>query len=245
LARPEAPYDPENCGNQSAAMAKLRPVTIHEILNQLDKTVFTRYAFESLFNDDQGRYIVSITYKDHHAYHFKIVEASSKRWQMIKAPGRLFADPETTYHPDFSDYDSELTDWLARLLEEVTFDSGKSSSFIELMRSNLEKAADSLPNPNQPFNEAEATAWSKKLDDVLAKFAEMQKRDEIQQTELFKLRQEVEEIRELIRKVPKRTWIKSLGNRVLSVAEQIITKAGTEVAQEQIKKLVSMIGNGV
>ena len=227
-----------------AVMQKLRPITIHDILNQLDKSVFTKHAFDASFNDEKKRSVVKIVYKDHPAYFFDIHETYDNMWKIRKAPGPLFSDPEESDHNQFDDYVSELDQWLRRLLEEITFDAGRSSSFIDLMRSSLEKAAESVPNPSQPFNDAEAAAWNKKLDEVMAKFEEMEKRSEIQQIELFKLRGEVEKIRKVIHKVPKKTWIRSVGNRVLSVAEQALTRAGAEVTQEQIRKLISMIGDG-
>src|SRR5690606_1272756 len=124
-----------------------------------------------------------------------------------------------------------------------TFDAGNSSRFIDLMRSNLEKIAEAAPYPNQPFNDIEAASWSKKLDEILAKFEEMEKRNEIQRAELIKLRDEVRQIKEVIRRVPKKTLIRSIGNRILTIADQALTRTGTEVAQEQIRRLISMIGD--
>ena len=225
-------------------MQRLRQVTIRDIRSQLDKSVLTAHAFDASFNDEKKNMVVRIVYKDHPAYFFEIIDYGPKLWKIRKAPGLLFSDPEESNHDEFDDYIAELDQWLDRLFVEITFDAGKSSSFIELMRSNLEKTAESVPHPSQPFNDAEAAVWNKKLDEVMAKFEEMEKKNEIQRGELSKLRSEVEEIRKIMRTIPKKTWIRSVGNRVLSMAEQALTRAGTEVAQDQIKKLISMIGEG-
>jgi hypothetical protein len=225
-------------------MRKLRQVTIRDIHSQLDKSVLTKHAFDTSFNDEKKNVVLKIAYRDHPAYFFEIIELAPKYWQIRKAPGILFSDPEGSNHDEFDDYIVELDRWLERLLVEITFDSGKSSSFIDLMRSNLEKAAESVPNPSQPFNDSEAAVWNKKLDEVMAKFEEMEKKNEIQRYALSKLRNEIEEIRKVMRTVPKKTWIRSVGNRVLNMAEQALTRAGAGVAEEQIKKLISIIGDG-
>jgi hypothetical protein len=111
------------------------------------------------------------------------------------------------------------------------------------MRIKLERAAGSVPDPDQPFNDTEAVVWNKRLDEIIKRFQEMEENSEIQRAELDQLKREIIEIRSVITKVPKRTWIRSLGNRVLGIAEQALARAGAELAEEQIKRLLSIIAS--
>ncbi len=110
---------------------------------------------------------------------------------------------------------------------------------IKQMRQDLERNSENLPDPQLPFAPGEASQWRTKLDNLVARIEKLAEKGEIQQGEVDKLKAEVKKLKTMIESVPKKTWLKSAGYRILNVMEKVVnTKTRREITEHVIKQLI-------
>lgn len=219
-------------------MARIREVVIKEIFDELDRTLFTRHGFESSFNRKDG-VVVHIVLKERPDFKFIVKETySGGEWNTTESPGENFIDPESYRIRAFSDCKQRIRYWVQRIIEEFTVSENIASTIFENWRQDLNKTSEGLPNPDIPFDDSESQAWRKKLDKLVGQFEKLRKTDKIQQTELDVLRKEVEMLKESITSIPKKTWIRAAGNKILNILEKLSTKAGEAITEGVIKALL-------
>lgn len=101
------------------------------------------------------------------------------------------------------------------------------TSVLQSLRENLEKKSDELPDPDKPFNQEDAKEWKLKLDDIVAKVKQLEKDNKIQKGNLTSLQKEVTDLKNNIGSLPKKTWVRAAGNKILNYFENA-AKAGFE-----------------
>ncbi len=107
------------------------------------------------------------------------------------------------------------------------------------MRDFINKSAEELDNPDQPFNEEEVKEWKQKLDLLLEKFEKLKEENKIHQAELNSLKTEVRNLKEQISRVPKKIWIKSAGYKILNIFEKVAnSKIGEKAIEAGLKILL-------
>lgn len=229
-------------------MSILREKTIQEIMIMLDNSIFTRQAFNASFNNDDGD-IVRIEFRDIPEFKFTITSSGPNKWRVFESPGDTFKDGESVVYEGFYSCTRNIEDWIGRVLEECTFSETGTEAIFEQMRKNLNKYSDNLPEPDKPFDEEDSIIWQQKLDDLVKIIESLQKGKKIQQDKLDafidvveELKQDVEKLKSKINTLPKRTWVKAAGNKILdSLVKLANTKAGKAIVEGTFK---GFLGNG-
>lgn len=138
------------------AMRQLRSKAINELLADLDRSLFTRHAFDCSFNTADGA-LINIKFKDHPDFYFKTRSSSEQSWTTEESPGEAFIDAERYSSSGnlWLNVKSRMNLWTQRVLEEYTVKGADVSEIIKHMRENVERRAEELDNPNEPFSKAE------------------------------------------------------------------------------------------
>ncbi len=223
-------------------MKVLRGAAIEQILNMLDRSIFTRHAFDASFNSENGE-IIKIVFKEHPEYLFITKQIHDNNWKTIECPGLTFTDTEESTHPEFSYSKNRIEHWTQRVFEDYAIHGAQSNLGFESLRVFFERGAESLAEPDKPFSEEESIEWKNRLDEMVERFEELRKQNEIQQNELDILKNEVENLKRDVTTLPKKTWVKAMGNRILNILERAVnTKAGQTLIEKTFKAMIGSDG---
>jgi len=226
-------------------MKILREATTGEIIRDLDRSFFTKHAFETSFNNKNGE-TARIVFRDNTDFKFVITQSGSgASWKTSECPGVTFTECEEYDIRDFSTCRSRISGWVQRILEEYMVPGKGTEAIFQQMRDNLYKNSEELPEPEKPFNAKESAAWGERLDALIEKFEKLRKDNQIQQGELNTLKREVKDLKEKIESVPKKTWVKAAGNKILDSLEKLAnTKVGIGIVEGTIRALLGGGGAG-
>lgn len=210
----------------------LRRASIDNILSVLDTTIFTRHLFNCPFNVDEST-LVKIVYTENKNFTFIAkygydIEVEEYRWETDEAPGEHFLTPEHFTCRDFKDFLHRLTGWTGRILQEET-SAGTLVEHIENLRKRLFENADKMDQPERPFDAEEAQRYREKLDALYNEIDSMKAEHKIASRDLWELKQGFEALKSQIDKIPRKTWMKAAGNKLLDFVLSIASKAGGEL----------------
>jgi hypothetical protein len=219
-------------------MSSIRDLIIKDFVNDLDRPLFTRHGFTCSFNREDG-YIVLIVFKENPKFKFTIKDKNySGYWITEEAPGINFLDGESYQFNEFDKAKGRLRFWVQRIIEEITIDEKKTKTMLETWRKDLTSFSDGMTEPDKPFDEKESQQWVERLDDLVVKFSDLSENDELQKQELDSLKKEVESLKANLSKLPKSTWMKAAGNKIINIMENLTTKAGEAIAEGVVKGLI-------
>ncbi len=74
-------------------MKLLRESVIKDILDMLNRFIFTSKDFETKFNDEKKAQIASIIFRNDTAYKFTVTELSGDKWRVFECPGACPINP--------------------------------------------------------------------------------------------------------------------------------------------------------
>lgn len=226
-------------------MKKLRDKTIGQIVAILDKSVFTIHAFEANFNTAEND-TVRIVFRDKPDFNFVIREQgsyASKSWVTKELPGSIFLDEEQYEFSDFASCRARISNWLDRLLEELIRHESDIPHVFAEMRKNLSSYIEQLTEPDTPFSAKESSEWNIRLDSLVEQFEKLKEEKKIQEGELANLKKEVQQLKELVTSVPKRTWLRSAGNKVVDILERLSNTKAAQALAEGVAKYL-LVGGG-
>lgn len=223
-------------------MNKIRAGAISKLLDQIDRGVVSRHDFDCTFNDPSGA-LISLRFRDNPEFYFKVLHPESdvnkgKDWLSAESPGEFFISEQLYAHRDFTAAYGRLHAWLGRLIEELATSDNSDDTWLSKMRQNLEETADSLPDPDQPFSGDEIDEWKSKFDSMIARLEELEKDNKIRKGQVARLKQQLDQLAEHGANLPKKTWLKTAGHKVLDVFEHG-AKSGVEaLAKGTVKALI-------
>ena len=170
------------------------------------------------FNNENGE-PVSIRFRDNPQFYFQIVspdteENKSVTWVVRECPGQTFSEAEAFALASWDMAFQRLTPWLDRVIQDHVVRAA-SDEVIDRLRENLERTADELPNPEKPFTPEERDEWSKKLESIVERLGNLEAEHQIQQADMVKLKERLEQLSAVGATLPKRTWLKTAGHYVL------------------------------
>lgn len=226
-------------------MNLLRDIAIRQIIAGLDRSVFTKHAFDASFNNEKEGELVRIVFRDKPECYFVIKEVDSiEPFRTIESPGLVFKAEEEHNAKDYAVCLPRIDKWLGRVLEECVVTEKSTVPIFQHMRENLYKNSEELPEPDKPFDEEEALLWRSKLDGLVQQFEELSKQKKIQEHELALLKKDVKDLKDKIGSMSKRTWVRATGNKVLSALERLSnSEAAKTLAQGSVKLLLGVGGD--
>jgi predicted RNase H-like nuclease (RuvC/YqgF family) len=99
----------------------------------------------------------------------------------------------------------------------------------------LEDNADKLPNPDAPFDTDESNEWRKRLDGIVERMEKLEGENKIHKGKLQELKREIEELKGKLRVLPKRTWVRAAGNKILDFIESAAKEGMKTLAEVTVK----------
>jgi hypothetical protein len=225
-------------------MEPLRRGAIEELKRNLNRGFLSSHSFLLECNLQDGT-AVKLTYADRPEFSFKLLHPQSQanstgNWRTQESPGRHFLALETYDHPRFDQAWGAVYGWVDRLVEEIVLEAKASSgsTLLDELRRNVSDTADSLPEPDKPFTEEELEDWSQQLMRLLARMQELEQANEIQRGRVDQLTRELEQLKKQGTTVPKRTWLKTAGNKVLDLLDTTSKSALKALAEGAVKALL-------
>lgn len=207
-------------------MKRIRRQTQKEIFEKLDETEFTQYNFDVNFMDE-GDTIIEVFFKPNPNYYFKINEGKSYNNRFItkSLPGEFFLKEETNEFNGFESAMSFIKTWSRRILEDLREENPLiDSAFqeIEKIRQEFEKSLSDLNiSSDEFFDEDEMSSMQKKLEKLYEEFDKLKEKNKITEKELEKVKEELISINSSIESLPKVTWYRAAGNRVLNIFDRL------------------------
>ncbi|WP_371180704.1 hypothetical protein [Xanthomonas sacchari] len=140
-----------------------------------------------------------------------------------------------------SEVPDEVLSWTRNVRDELRTAIPIYSELDEL-RDTIEKhVRDHVSSPQEVFSSDEADELRNKLDELLAKFVEMQERHELTQQEVNKLNQEIAAIKANLGGYPKGVWYKTAANKLwLAFSKVGTSKESRQVIAQAAQKLLGL-----
>lgn len=217
-------------------MPKLNKDTIDSIRKDLNRLFLSASSFNIILGEKEE--VLKIIFKENPEFYFIVnVPKDSRlgRWESIECPGDVFRNPEKYQMTSFMECRKRIPAWVDRIISEITVTPEEQGSVVEALRRNLEQNADSLPNPEVPFVNEEAQQWQEKLDTMIAKMAKLEEENKIQKGGLKELKRDIELLKEKITVLPKRTWLRAAGNKILDYIESFAKEGIKALAEGAVK----------
>lgn len=223
------------------SLQELRLGAVEEIRRNLNRGFLTSHSFDLDCNLPDGT-LVRVTYRDNRAWTFHLLHPKSEvndgtKWRTVEAPGRHFSSKETYDHEQFNQGYGAVFGWVDRVNEEMLLSAkahvGKTT--LQDLREQVETAANNLPNPETPFTEEELEDWSTQLQRLLGRLSELERQSEIHSGRVDQLSRELDALKKQGTSVPRRTWLRTAGNKVLDLLDHT-SKAGLKSLAEGAMK---------
>ena len=224
-------------------MSQLSGRVVNAVLERLDATVLTRHSFDvvnpettaaravpsiDVLCKDYPEYVWSISYEER--------DFGIDSWAVRQKPDFTLSEERHTF------YDSEaalqaLVDWVGLVVAELqrrSLDFGVAAH----LRMRLSDEIHRLKDPDKPFLLDEARQWQARLDEATKQLEETKDKLELTSEEIDILKIRVQDLKEMIDKIPKQVWVRSAGNAFLKVFERVASKVVASVAEGTVKALL-------
>jgi len=220
-------------------MVKLNKSAMAQIQQYLDQGFFSRHSFQIAFNSDNGE-LVRVQLADYPNCFYAVLQPNSTQsgWRSLESPGRHFTTAEEYPHPTYEHAAGYISSWVSRLLKEVVMEESLTNGDLHQLREDLARNAENLADPNQPFTADEAKEWEAKFDAMADRLRELEQKNELHQGHLHKLLNELEQLKKVSTSVPKKTWVKTAGNKILDYMETAAKSTITALAQGVVKAML-------
>jgi len=183
-----------------------------------------------------------VKYKDEAKWTFELLHPKTEanpgaKWRTIESPGRHFSSQETYDHEQFNQAYSSVYGWVDRVNEEMVLAAKAhiDRTTLQELRLQVEAAANSLTDPEKPFTEEELEDWSAQLQRLVGRLSELERQSEIQSGRVEQLTRDLEQLKKQGTSIPKRTWLRTAGNKVLDLLDHT-SKAGLKSLAEGAMK---------
>jgi hypothetical protein len=223
------------------SLRELRLGAIEELRRNLNRGLLTSHSFNLECNLADGT-LVRVSYKDNPTWTFELLHPKSEvhagaKWKTVESPGRYFVSQESYEHEQFNQAYSSVYGWVDRVNEEMLLaaKSHMDKSTIQDLRIQVEAAANNLTEPDKPFTDEELEDWSAQLQKLVGRLTELERQSEIQSGRVEQLTRELENLKKQGTSMPKRTWLRTAGNKILDLLDHT-SKAGLKALAEGAMK---------
>jgi hypothetical protein len=216
-------------------MLELNKETLQAIRRELGKLFLSAHSFDLTANGENGE-ILKVVFRDNPNFRFLVIQPSDQGpWKTVECPGVTYLSAETYEVPTWEHCRSRIQWWVDRILKELTVTSGNPKSELDTLRKNLEQYANSIGDPDTPFSNEESEEWKARLDGIVERLEKLESQDKIQSTRLQEFKKEIDALKERANVLPKRTWIKAAGYKILDYVDTAV-KAGVKAFAEATVK---------
>lgn len=229
----------------------LRDSTKKEIIDALDSSLIGKFGFDIKFPDESKKSFYAgndfvATYIGDDEYYFKISQKynpdlKKNGYNLSFAPGLYLKDSETVFVEEFADTLKQLKLWLNRLTTDIKDKSpliNKVYEEINRIEEEFEqKLNEKFDNTDKSyFNIDEVSQMKERIDVLFSQFEKLKEEHNIKDNELKTIKQELEKIKTTLPILPKTTWYKSSGKKIIALIGKYINPDTVKsIATEVVK----------
>lgn len=218
----------------------LRNSVIADVWSAIERSPFSPADFQVITDGRDS--LLKITFRHNAAYTFTLSKSGSKGYMVVASPGE-HETQEYTSVDNPSEAPDQILNWTRNIRDEMRSTIPVYSELDELRETIERHVKEHVDNPQQPFSQEESDELRGKLDDLMAKFQEMQERHELTQQEVNRLNQEITAIKANLSGYPKGTWYKTAANKLwLAVSKVGTSKESRQVLAKAAQKLLGLDG---
>lgn len=212
------------------AMTRVRTQAIERVLTSIEqRTQLSRRSFT--VDLEPADAVLEVTFVDRPEYKYRLVEVNQGTWSAEECPGEYLVGTETTPIRDIATGVNRIPVWAQRVYQDILEPIARGDAE---MFSQIDAFLDELHDPQSVPNTSEAQEMRERIDDLLEKVAELSKRVDGSDTEVQKLRQQLDKLKDVVDRMPKGAWWRTATARVsafmLKLAETPAAKQLAEAA---------------
>jgi hypothetical protein len=226
-------------------MPQITNTRIKQVIEALDKSYFTVASFSVNF-PDQGNKLVVISFLDNEKFIFNL----SVNYQDVFTANYTLGDVKTTTQVEFEDFDkgfSFIKTWAENIKDELIASNPFYDELQNLKDEFNEKLNQHIKDPKQHFSKQETEELNAKLDDLEKKFEQLKEEQVITTQELRAAQKTLEELKNDLTQLPKKTWYRTAGNKIIEIAAKAIkSEQGRKLLEKVSEKLLDsskLLGN--
>jgi len=219
-------------------MGKLRKTFQREVIDALDKTIFTSDDFEVAFGDtNQQQWLVYIKFKYDKSYVYAI-DKGTTGYQILRKPGNL--EEEERYK--VADLDVALRgliSWCKEVRNELKA-SQPIYSELDSLRATIEEHLN-CDKTSDEFSVEEIFNLKQKFDDLLLRVETLEKDKLITEAQLEEFKYGVDQVKEDLEYYSKPTWLNTATNKLVKIVMGIgKSKEGRALISDGARKLLGL-----
>ena len=216
----------------------LRNSVIAGVWSAIERSPFSPADFHVVTDGRDS--LLKITFRHNSAYTFALNKSGSDSYMVLAAPGE-HETQEYVRVENPSEAPEKVLNWARNIRDELRTTIPVYSELDELRETIERHVKEHVDNPQEQFSKEETDELRGKLDDLMAKFHEMQERHELTQQEVNRLNQEITAIKANLSGYPKGTWYKTAGNKLwLAVSKVGTSKESRQVIAKAAQKLLGL-----
>lgn len=209
-----------------------------QIWAAIEKSPFTVADFDVKFDEDDE--LLRIVFRYDKNYFLAITEDYKRQLYSQESPGE-HRKLERYALSDHGEIPTRIGAWSKNVRDELRSTIPVYGDLDELKETLEAFIKGNVKDPDSTFTPSEADILRQKLDELSARFEEMQQRNQLTEQELNKLNQEIASIKVNLSSYPKGTWYKTAANKLWTTANKIVTsKESRQLLADAAKKMLGL-----
>lgn len=225
-------------------MSRLRRGVVTQIQSALDNSFFTSWDF-SFEYPEEGRDMLRIKFISNPQFMFIIQDTQGQSmYRSVQIPG-IAKMEEMSGFGEISLCINRIPAWCKAIREEIIENVPKPIfDEIESFKKEINKKLDQQTEEMSGlFDKDEIKSLYEILDGFKERYDLLQAKQEITESELSKLKNDIDNIKENVKSFPKKVWYRTTANKILSLLLRMAgSKEGRELAMHAAKALLPSDG---
>jgi hypothetical protein len=211
-----------------------------KILAAIEASPFTAIDFDVATGGKPGTPILRIDFRHHPSYTLEVFERLNNEIHVEISPG-AHKLRERHLISSLGDIPDEVKQWTRHIRDELRTTVPVYAE-LDALREKVDRHIEEhVSNPNEPFAVHEAAELAQKLDEMIARFVEMEARHELTEQELKRLQQEVTSLKVNVESYPKGTWYRTAAAKLWDVTSKVASsKESRQVLADSARKALGM-----
>jgi hypothetical protein len=206
-------------------MSRLNKVVMRQFTDALDNSAFTLSDFQVTF-PDQGKVFAAATFTPNPQYTFKLVPDGT---DVIteETPGDSFWTQRVSQYGMPSAI-ARVETWTKNIRADIRAATPLFDEFEELREELKTKITEHEADLKGHFTREEAAVFDAKFDEILARFEELRKKNEITEAQLNEIKRDLSALKENAKTFEKQAFFKTAGNKLINICRRV---GGSKVAR--------------
>lgn len=241
-------------------MTQLKKSFVKEIYDAIDRSCFTLDDFQVEL-PESGSILLKIFFKYNTNYKFIVFEKSESETINIKEGSHFMPSVReekrkwvTTYlieaPAEFKAVDEEeissldrvpkkIPEWCANIHKELSTSISTDNNFEKFREEIEDLIRNNAGDETTKFNPDEIENLAKKIDSLYEKFEELKEQNLLNETELRKVKEQLETVKSSTKTYPKGLWARITSNRIIKIMTDVAkSKEGRELITDSVKELL-------